>query len=85
MQLPRSDPQRAGVIEKRTLQNIQDDYEQFVADGPCSSRQKFYRNAIHEKLLDIELDKVKICFWVHTYIQDIFLLAFLLFKHNIFS
>ena len=62
MQLPRSDPQRAGVIEKRTLQNIQDDYDQFVADGSCSSRQKFYHNAIHEKLLDIELGNVKICF-----------------------
>lgn len=60
MQLPRSDPQRAGVIEKRTLQKIQDDYDQFVADGSCSSCQKNFHNAIHEKLLDIELDKVKI-------------------------
>ncbi|CAH3103928.1 unnamed protein product [Pocillopora meandrina] len=44
--------------EKRSLENIQEDYDKFVADGSVTSRQKFYHNVIHEKLLDIELDKV---------------------------
>ena len=57
MQLPRSDPQR-GHVGRRTLQAIQEDYDKFVEDGSCTSRQKFYHNVIHERLLDIDLDKV---------------------------
>ncbi|KAL9977598.1 hypothetical protein ACROYT_G015020 [Oculina patagonica] len=57
MQLSRSNPQRR-LIEKRTLENIQEDYDQFAADGSWVSRQKFYHNVTHCKLLDIELDKV---------------------------
>lgn len=53
---------------KRGLQNIQADHDQFVADGSCTSRQKFYHNVLHQKLLDIELDKVIIIclLWQHT-------------------
>lgn len=57
MQLPHSDPQQC-VMEKRTMQNIQEDYDQFVADGSCMSRQKLFHNVIHDKLLEIELEKV---------------------------
>ena len=45
--------------EKRSLENIQEDYDKFVTDGSVTSRQKFYHNVIHETLLDIELDKVR--------------------------
>ena len=68
MQLPRNDPQRA-QIQNRTLDNIQKD--PFVADGSCTSRQRLYHNVLHEKLLDIELDKVTMLFIVvnmHTQI-----------------
>lgn len=58
MQLPRNDPERA-QIENRTLENIQEDYDQFVADGSNTSRQRLFHNVLHERLLDIELDKVK--------------------------
>ena len=57
MQLPRGDPQR-GLIEKRTMQNIQEDYDQFVADGSCMSRQKLFHNVVHDKRFEIELEKV---------------------------
>lgn len=70
MQLPRNDPQRA-QIQNRTLDNIQKDHDQFVADGSCTSRQRLYHNVLHEKLLDIELDKVTMLFIVvnmHTQI-----------------
>ena len=50
---------KRGHAEKRSLENIQVDYDKFVADGSVTSRQKFYRNVIHKKLLDIELDKVR--------------------------
>ena len=50
---------KRGHAEKRSLENIQEDYDKFVADGSVTSRQKFYHNMIHEKLLDIELDKVR--------------------------
>ena len=45
-------------IEKRNMKNIEEDYNKFVADGCVTSRQKCYHNVIHEKLLDIELEKV---------------------------
>lgn len=45
--------------ELPTLENIQEDYNKFVADGSVTSQQKFYHKVIHEKLLDIELDKGK--------------------------
>lgn len=48
-----------GHTELPTLENIQEDYEKFVADGSVTSQQKFYHKVIHEKLLDIELDKVR--------------------------
>ena len=50
---------KRGHAEKRSHENIQEDYDKFVADGSVTSRQKFYHNVIHEKLLDIELDKVR--------------------------
>ena len=59
MQLSCQDPRR-GHIEKRNIKNIEEDYNKFVADGCVTSRQKFYHNVIHEKLLDIELEKVSI-------------------------
>nr|XP_058961399.1 uncharacterized protein LOC131788329 [Pocillopora verrucosa] len=49
-----------GHAEKQSLENIQEDYDKFVADGSVTSRQKFYHNVIHEKLLDIQLDKEKL-------------------------
>ena len=54
-------------IEKGNLKNIEKDYNKFVADGCVTSWQKFYHNVIHEKPLDIELEKVS------TYYQHIFL------------
>ena len=57
MQLSCWDP-RHGHIEKRNVKNIEEDYNKFVADGCVTSRQKFYHNVIHQKLLDIELEKV---------------------------
>lgn len=48
-----------GHTELPTLENIQEDYEKFVADGSVTSQQKFYHKVIHEKLPDIELDKVR--------------------------
>ena len=56
MQLSCRDPRR-GLIEKRNVKNIEEDDNKFVADGCVTSRQKFYHNVIHEKLLDIELEK----------------------------
>ena len=40
------------------MKNIEEDYNKFVADGCVTSWQKCYHNVIHEKLLDIELEKV---------------------------
>ena len=57
MQLSCQDP-RHGHIEKRNVKNIEEDYNKFVADGCVTSWQKFYHNVIHQKLLDIELEKV---------------------------
>ena len=51
---------KRGHAEKRSLENIQEDYDKFVADGSVTSWQKFYHDVIREKLLDIKLDKVKI-------------------------
>ncbi|KAL9977597.1 hypothetical protein ACROYT_G015019 [Oculina patagonica] len=48
----------AKLDRKKPLENTQEDYDQFVADGSWASRQKFYHNVTHDKLLDIELDKV---------------------------
>lgn len=48
-----------GHTELPTLENIQEDYEKFVADSSVTSQQKFYHKVIHEKLPDIELDKVR--------------------------
>ena len=59
MQLSYQDPRRRH-IEKRNLENIEEDYNKFVADGCVTSRLKFYHNVIHVKLLDIELEKVSI-------------------------
>ncbi|XP_022782751.1 uncharacterized protein LOC111323624 [Stylophora pistillata] len=36
--------------EKRSLENIREDYDKFVADGSVTSRQKFYHNVTHEIL-----------------------------------
>ena len=59
MKSPQVSCHKRGHAEKRSLENIQEDYDKFVADGSVTSRQKFYHNVIHEKLLDIELDKVR--------------------------
>ena len=61
MQPSRNDSQRDN-IEQRTMENLQEDYNKFVEDGSCASRQKFFYNVLHKKLLDIDLDKV--CFTV---------------------
>ena len=34
-----------------------EDYNKFGADGCVTSQQKCYHNVIHEKLLDIDLEK----------------------------
>ena len=44
---------KLGHAEKQSLENIQEDYDKFVADGSVTSWQKFYHNVIHKKLLDI--------------------------------
>ena len=59
MQLSYQDPRR-GHREKRNLENIEEDYNKFVADGCVTTRLKFYHNVIHVKLLDFELEKVSI-------------------------
>ena len=59
MQLSYQDPRR-GHIEKRNLENIEEGYKKFVADGCVKSRLKFYHNVIHVKLLGIEMEKVSI-------------------------
>ena len=50
---------KPGHGEKQSLENIQEDYDKFVADGSVTSWQKFYHNVIQEKLLDTELDKIR--------------------------
>ena len=44
---------KLGHAEKQSLENIQEDYDKFVADGSVTSWHKFYHNVIHKKLLDI--------------------------------
>ena len=62
-----------------TVQNMKEDYAHFVADGSCTSRQKLFHNVIHDKLLDIELDKV-IIFLLRLAISEVFLLTFIPFN-----
>ena len=40
------------------MKNIEQDYNKFVEDACVTSQQKCYHNVNHEKLLDIELEKV---------------------------
>ncbi|PFX15460.1 hypothetical protein AWC38_SpisGene20315 [Stylophora pistillata] len=49
-----------GHTELLALENIQEDYDKFVADGSVTSQQEFYHKVIHKKLLDIEFDKEKL-------------------------
>ena len=59
MKSPQVSCHKPGHAEKWSLENIQEDYDKFVEDGSVTSQQKFYHNMIHEKLLDIEFDKVR--------------------------
>ena len=40
---------------------LSEEYSHFVADGSCKRRWNLFHNVTHDKLLDVELDKVIIC------------------------